>query len=179
MSERPAPDEQLYERIVAILDEARSRIARTVNTTMVHAYWFIGREIVEVEQQGADRAAYGEQLLELLARRLTQRFGRGTGVATLRRARSFYRTFPRGSAIRAASGGPEIRSTALIESGGAEIRSTALIESGGAEIRSTALAESEGAGARFPPMLGWSHDLVLLRVSNPQARTMRCDVRCV
>jgi len=52
MSKRPAPEERLYERIAAILEEARSRVARTVNTAMVHAYWFIGREIVEVEQQG-------------------------------------------------------------------------------------------------------------------------------
>lgn len=114
---RPAPEEHLYERIAAILDEARSRVARTVNTAMVHAYWLIGREIVEVEQQGAERAAYGEQLLEHLARRLTKRFGRGMGVATLRRARSFYQTFPQGSAIPAELGGVEIRSTALTESG--------------------------------------------------------------
>ena len=45
---RPAPeDDDLYERVTAILDEARSRVARTVNTAMVHAHWFIGREIVE------------------------------------------------------------------------------------------------------------------------------------
>jgi hypothetical protein len=37
--------------------EARSRVARTVNTAMVHAHWLIGREIVEVEQHGAERAA--------------------------------------------------------------------------------------------------------------------------
>ena len=51
MSElREAPEERLYERIAAILDEARSRVARTVNTAMVQAYWLVGREIVEVEQ---------------------------------------------------------------------------------------------------------------------------------
>lgn len=53
---RPASEEHLYERVAAILDEARSRVARTVNTAMVHAYWLVGREIVEVEQHGAERA---------------------------------------------------------------------------------------------------------------------------
>jgi hypothetical protein len=57
MSElREATEERLYERIAAILDEARSRVARTVNTAMVHAYWLVGREIVEVERLKA--AAY-------------------------------------------------------------------------------------------------------------------------
>lgn len=160
MSEhRPAPEEHLYERIASILDEAHSRVARSVNTAMVHAYWLIGREIVEVEQQGADRAAYGEQLLDGLARRLTKRFGRGMGVATLRRARSFYQTFPQGSAIPPELGRSEIRSTALIESQTGGIRSTPSIESA-----------TQGT-ARFPPMLGWAHYLVLLRVTRPEARS--------
>jgi len=160
MTERlPVADEHLYERIAAILDEARGHVVRTVNTAMVQAYWLIGREIVQVEQKGAERAGYGERLLEGLAGRLTERFGRGMGIATLRRARSFYQTFPRGSAIPMEAGGPWIRSTPLIESGAEDSRSTVSIESGPAGV------------ARFPPMLGWSHYLALLRVSNPQARS--------
>ena len=50
------PEERLYERVAAILDDARARVARTVNTAMVHAYWSIGREIVETEQHGRERA---------------------------------------------------------------------------------------------------------------------------
>jgi predicted nuclease of restriction endonuclease-like (RecB) superfamily len=131
---------------------------------MVHAYWMIGREIVEVEQQGKVRAGYGEQLIDELAKRLTKRFGKGTGVATLRRARSFYLAYPRGSALPADLGGPEIRSTPLIESVAAEIRSTPSIESAGAA------AAKIPPSAPFPPLLGWSHYLVLLRVQNDLAR---------
>ena len=207
----PSTEAQLIERIAAILDHARSRIARSVNTAMVRAYWLIGREIVEVEQQGTKRAMYGERLLEHLARRLTKRFGRGIGVATLRRARTFYQTFPTGSAISGDLCRSQIRSTALIESKteGGKIRSTPLIESGTdvgtpqsvekkpqsttsidsgtdvgskrrlqtkkkkkRKIRSAALIESSNrAGAPFPPILGWSHYLVLLRVQDPLARS--------
>ena len=81
------------------------------------------------------------------------------GVATLRRARSFYVTFPNGSAIPQDSSRFEIRSTASIESAGANIRSTPLIESDRVEA------------GRFPPLLGWSHYLVLLRVQNVHARS--------
>ena len=36
----------LVERVVAIIEDARSRVVRTVNSEMVLAYWHIGREIV-------------------------------------------------------------------------------------------------------------------------------------
>ncbi len=100
------PEERLFERIAAILDAARSRVARTVNTAMVHAYWLVGREIVEVEQQGAERAAYGDELLKKLATRLTQRFGKGFNLTGLKRMRQFYWAFPEGSALPVELGGP-------------------------------------------------------------------------
>lgn len=52
------PDD-LFDRIAAIVEAARSNIARSVNTAMVHAYWSIGREIIEIEPQGDLRAGYG------------------------------------------------------------------------------------------------------------------------
>jgi hypothetical protein len=139
----PTREQQLYDRVAAILDQTRSQVSRTVNTAMVHAYWLVGREIVEVEQRGDVRAEYGRQLLEGLAVRLTTRFGKAFGVATLRRMRAFYVTYQKGSAIRAVTDTGRIRSTPLIESGG--------------EIRSTPLIESDLPESGFPPILSWSH----------------------
>lgn len=62
----PGPEEQRYERIAAILDEARSRVTRTV-TAMMHAYRLVGRESVEVEQGGKECRAYGAELIRGLA----------------------------------------------------------------------------------------------------------------
>ena len=60
-----APDDvALFGRIVDILEEARSHVARTVNSAMVVAYWLIGREIVEEEQKGQKRADYGKAVIE-------------------------------------------------------------------------------------------------------------------
>ena len=50
---------RLLQRIQEILEEARNKVYHTANTEMLRAYWNIGREIVEEEQQGKDRAAYG------------------------------------------------------------------------------------------------------------------------
>ena len=142
------PEERLYDRIAAILDEARSRVARTVNTAMVHAYWLVGREIVEVEQAGKKRAEYGEALMKRVAERLAGRFGAGFSLASLKRMKQFYLAFPRGSALA-----PEPDRT-------------------GAKKGSTVLSLSESSlTALFPPMLAWSHYLVLLRVQNDQARS--------
>ncbi len=40
-------NEVLFARIVTILEDARARVVRSVNSEMVLAYWYIGREIVE------------------------------------------------------------------------------------------------------------------------------------
>lgn len=63
----------LLARVLEILEAARGHAARSVNTTMVHAYWMIGREIVEVEQAGAKRAGYGDEVIDRLAERLVGR----------------------------------------------------------------------------------------------------------
>ena len=150
----------LFKRIAEIIEAARRRVSRTVNTAMVHAYWLIGREIVEVEQQGQERAGYGEQLMTRLAERLSQHFGRGFGVATLRRTRQFYLTYPKGSAIPRESGDTKKRSAVLIES-----------DTEVSEKRSAVLIESAPVGeGLFPPVLGWTHYLILMRVNDPRAR---------
>lgn len=77
MSDITREHDDLYERVAEILETARSQVARTVNTAMVHAYWLVGREIVEVEQRGEARAGYGDELVRALARRLSEQFGRG------------------------------------------------------------------------------------------------------
>src|ERR1700761_4626074 len=80
--------------IVALLDHGRRAAARSVNALMTATYWEIGRRIVEFEQGGADRAAYGEALVERLAKDLTRRFGRGFSRQNLSQMRAFYRGWP-------------------------------------------------------------------------------------
>jgi len=57
MSKKPVlHDVNLFNRVVEILEQARTNVVRTVNSQMVISYWFIGREIVEEEQRGEARA---------------------------------------------------------------------------------------------------------------------------
>ncbi len=83
----------LVEKVSGIFSEARTTAARAVNTTQVKAYYEIGREIVEFEQQGKLRADYGEELIVRLSNDLTKRFGRGFSERNLRNMRAFYAAF--------------------------------------------------------------------------------------
>ncbi len=61
---------------------------------MVEAYWHIGQRIVLQEQNGKERANYGEQILIELSKNLTEEFGKGFSYSNLRNFRQFYLTYP-------------------------------------------------------------------------------------
>jgi predicted nuclease of restriction endonuclease-like (RecB) superfamily len=58
------------------------------------ANWLIGREIVEEEQRGKERAGYGQELLRQLSGRLRKEFGAGFSVDSLERFRGFFLQYP-------------------------------------------------------------------------------------
>lgn len=53
-------DNALFAQVKNVLDEARRQVARSVNTTIVKAYWQVGKYIEEYEQQGKGRTEYGK-----------------------------------------------------------------------------------------------------------------------
>lgn len=76
-----------------ILAKARKNAKTAVNLSMVYAYFEIGKMIVEEEQHGASRAAYGTQLLKELSAYLTKTFGKGFSVGNLKNIRQFYKVY--------------------------------------------------------------------------------------
>ena len=85
---------QLYDRVRGIIESARAGVARSVDTAQVVSNWLIGREIVEDEQKGEKRAAYGRRVLERLSQRLLAEYGEGYSIQNLRRFREFFIYFP-------------------------------------------------------------------------------------
>ena len=134
--------------IVALLESARRTAARSVNALMTASYWEIGRRIVEFEQGGQDRAAYGEALIERLSADLSSRFGRGFSRQNLQQMRLFYLAWP----------ADQIRQTVSGESTPARIRQTP----------SAISPDLPTLAQAFP--LPWSAYVRLLSVKNPQAR---------
>ncbi len=84
----------LFDRVVQILEQARSNVVQSVNTNMVMAYLLIGREIVVEIQGGKERAVYGKQVMETLSLQLTKRYGAGFSITNLQYFRKFYLTWP-------------------------------------------------------------------------------------
>ncbi len=82
--------DMLLSDVVRVIEEARHTVARSVNAVMTATYWLVGRRIVEQEQHGSPRAAYGEQLLKRLSQDLSRRFGRGFSERNLEQMRTFY-----------------------------------------------------------------------------------------
>ena len=134
----------LYSKVAALLEQARKQVASTVNLTMVHTYFEIGRTIVEDEQQGELRAEYGKQVLKELSVKLKERFGKGFSVDNLQNMRKFFLSFSK-----------------------YETMSSILQNNNNQSIEIQQKPSSESPVFR----LSWSHYLVLMRIENLQERS--------
>ena len=83
----------LYDQIRRVLLDSQRNVSHAVNTAMVHAYFEVGRLIVEHEQHGETRAEYGKETLTHLSKRLTSEFGRGFSRQNLQNMKQFYLCF--------------------------------------------------------------------------------------
>src|SRR5512144_3428550 len=85
---------QLLTAIDTTSQNLLGRVAAAVNQALVIRNWFVGAYIVEFEQNGEDRARYGEKLIPKLAADLKTRGIRGLGLSTLKSTRLLYLTYP-------------------------------------------------------------------------------------
>ena len=91
------PNEMLNTLIVNIeqtVANAREKLAFSVKNTITETYWQIGKYIVETEQDGKIKAAYGKKLLTTLSHELTLRLGKGYSRPNLNNMRKFYLKYP-------------------------------------------------------------------------------------
>jgi hypothetical protein len=133
----------LFKEVSACLEQARQINVRAVNAVMTATYWLMGQRLVEFEQKGRHRAAYGDALLDRLAEDLNRKFGRGFSRRNLQQMRLFYQAWP--------------------------IRQTLSAELGVSDKRQTVSAVSALEAPDFP--LPWSHYVRLLSVKNMLARS--------
>ena len=134
----------LSERIITLIEEARRKVASVANVALVYTYYEIGRMIVEDEQGGMERAAYGDKTLAELSERLTVKFGKGWSIANLKLMRQFFITYSKSLNTVYPIGTPNGQATPLPAY----------------EITHTV--------GDFT--LSWSHYLVLMRIADPAER---------
>ena len=85
----------LVDNIGGVMTTARSKALQTINFLLVESNWQIGKYIVEFEQNGNQRALYGQELLNNLSKDLTSKYGKGFSRSNLVYARKLYIAFPK------------------------------------------------------------------------------------
>ena len=142
----------LFERISALIEQARSVVVNTAKAAEVKTRYEVGRYIFEDEQKG-ERAAYGKQILKNLSVKLMDRFGDDWSYDTLIRCRKFYTSYQNAEIV--ATPLPQLEN--LGES---------------AESKEDMNCGNAVAPIRLPRfILSWSHYLILMRIENIEARS--------
>jgi predicted nuclease of restriction endonuclease-like (RecB) superfamily len=96
-------EESLFGDVTSLIEQARGRVALTVNAELTMLYWGIGTRIRADVLDGA-RGEYGQQIVRRLAERLTARYGRGYSRANLASMVRFAESYPSASIIQTLSG---------------------------------------------------------------------------
>ena len=142
----------LFERISALIEQARNVVVNTAKAAEVKTRYEVGRYIFEDEQKG-ERAAYGKQILKNLSVKLMDRFGDDWSYDTLIRCRKFYTSYQNAEIV--ATPLPQLEN--LGES---------------AESKEDMNCGNAVAPIRLPRfILSWSHYLILMRIENIEARS--------
>ena len=106
--------ESLVNHINGIQNTLQAQTAHAVNLALTSRNWLMGYYIVEFEQHGEDRAAYGEQLLKKLEQRLNTK---GLNERRFREFRRLYLVYPqlKEEILRYVMSGNEIRHSLTAE----------------------------------------------------------------
>ena len=86
--------DSLVQTITSVNRTASGMASKTINVALTLRNWLIGAYTVEYEQQGEDRAAYGDRLLSRLTEQLQKRNISRCDERELRRYRQFYIEYP-------------------------------------------------------------------------------------
>jgi len=82
--------DSIYQTHCALRDDA----TKTINYNLTVRNWLVGCYIVEFEQNGRDRAKYGDNLIEDLAEKLKNKGLKGFSISALKNHRTFYFCYP-------------------------------------------------------------------------------------
>lgn len=99
--QKPAPPavsgdfDALVSSIVHIHQQTQDFAAKAVNIALTLRNWLIGYRIEVYERQGADRATYGDKLMDTLAKRLEKQGWARCERRELYRFRQFYLAYPK------------------------------------------------------------------------------------
>jgi DUF1016 N-terminal domain len=137
--------------IRSLIEISRHHAAVTANLALVNLYWNIGRIITQEIQKNEKRAGFGEQLVQEVARVLTQDHGQGYSARNLWDMKRFYSEFNILQPLPAESHSEQIRQTVSNKTRTDQILQALPVESSNTAIRQAMPAKSSGANIHQPP----------------------------
>lgn len=140
-----------------LIQTARRGVSSVIDTLQVMTNFEIGRRIVEHEQQGEKRAAYGDLLMHTLAERLTEEFGRGFSKRNLDYMRRFYLVYPD-------------RLPRIVQKASAQLPEGGISQTPSEKLAPFEIVQKASAKSTNPFTLSWSHYVELLSVKDPDER---------
>lgn len=173
-------EDALFERISALIDLARKRVKTAIDTTMVYTYYGVGHYIVEDEQQGEQRAQYGQAVLKNLSARLTDKYGEGWSVETLKKCRFFYLTYKDdkiGSTVWTKLEQPTTNDSVYGVDPIQDKNEKQCLPNPDNHTPAISETPSRKSENSLSFTLSWSHYLILMRINDPDARNFY-EIEC-
>ena len=146
---------------IDLINASRNYVVKQTNSVMVFTYFQLGKLIIENEQAGKIKAAYGKQTIILLSKRLTAKFGKGFSERNLEQMRSFYLAFS-----------TKQNQLPIPQPVAAKFKSIQKPQPVAAEsslLKATTSHARKSFADVFP--LSWSHYIILSRISNEHERS--------
>ena len=138
----------LVKQAFELVNSARNQVLRQTNSLMVFTYFNLGRLIIDNEQGGTNRAAYGKETIKELSNELTKQFGDGFSERNLELMRLFYNAYKN-----------RIFNLQIPQTLSAESSST----------KKSQTLSAKSFADLFP--LSWSHYVLLCRIKNNNERS--------
>jgi len=140
----------LYQKSKKLIDNARSNMGQMANTITVITSFWLGRYIVEQEQQGQERAKYGSKIIDSLSAYLTKEYGRGFSRSNVAGMRQFYMVY-------------KDRENEIIQSTIGQFGQRS-------EIIQSGIGQLDMTYARLPFKLSWTYYQILMRIEDKDER---------
>jgi len=155
-------EDLLFKNICSIWEAARDYSSRSVNSSHVCASWLTGMQIVEFEQQGLHRGAYGTGVLKNVSEKVTKIYGSGFSVSGLQYMRAFYIEYPELLPIQHPL---RVKSTEASKQHAVRVKSNREIDVEKIiSFAPTMVLEGAWKPGKLNPNLSWTHYRTLLKV---------------
>ncbi|MEW6380495.1 MAG: PDDEXK nuclease domain-containing protein [bacterium] len=162
----------LVKAIQDVHEQCAAQAGKAVNISLTMRNWAIGFYIREYEQNGEDRAQYGQQLLDTLAQTLQAALDKCYTGRYLGLCRQFYEVYP------------QIRKSLISKFGMLEKRKSAISEFPAVlEAADSQIVGSETSQLGIPPeklidRLSFTHIVELIKLDDPLKRAFY-EVECI